>query len=57
MIIGTLAELARDKRDLITENALLRHQQKLGIRVSKRTVQRYIRQARRTLPPRTSAQN
>jgi putative transposase len=30
--------------------------QKLGMRVSKRTVQRYLRQARRNLPPRTSAQ-
>jgi putative transposase len=30
--------------------------QKLGSRVSKRTVQRYMRPARRKLPPRTSAQ-
>jgi transposase InsO family protein len=29
---------------------------KLGIRVSKRTVQRYMRQARKALPPRTSGQ-
>jgi putative transposase len=151
LVVGTLADVARDKRDLIAENALLRHQliilqrqtkrpsltqadrgllvllarwasywrdalmiikpetllrwhrqgfrlywrrksqantrqpripettigliqqmavknrlwgaertqgelQKLGIRVSKRTVQRYIRQARRNLPPRASSQ-
>ena len=29
---------------------------KLGIRVSKRTIQRYMRQARKALPPRTSGQ-
>jgi putative transposase len=30
--------------------------QKVGLRVSKRTVQRYMRQARRNLPPRTATQ-